>query len=351
MTLRSLFKKFIRPILDDPNSRRIFLFLILNLSFMFVQMTYGIITNSLGLISDSVHMLFDCIALGIGLLASLLSHRPKNLKYPHGFSKVETLSGFANGVFLILISGTIIFEAVGRLREPEEMNTDKLLLVSITGLIVNLVGVVGFGHGHAHHHHGEKEDCSNSHTHLHAPSVHSTEKLVAKFSPAISQFEDHHSSGSHSHHEHDHKHDHHGHDHHDHNTHGIFLHILADTLGSLGVIISTLLIHRFHWLGFDPLASIFIAVLIFLSVLPLLSSSATSLLLVNNRKIEHKLRNVLQDISEMHGVAAIERMRFYNGCGSLVIKVTGETEGVRRLVRRRLEDVGFKRCVIQVERI
>ncbi|OLL26296.1 putative zinc transporter cis4 [Neolecta irregularis DAH-3] len=341
MTLLNLFKIFIRPVLDDPNSRRIFLFLILNLSFMFVQMTYGIITNSLGLISDSVHMLFDCIALAIGLLASLLSHRPKDLKYPHGFSKVETLSGFANGVFLILISGTIIFEAVGRLREPEEMNTDKLLLVSIMGLIVNLIGVVGFGHGHAHHH-GENEDCNHSHAHLHAHSVHSTDKLAAKFSPAISQFDDHHSSLAHSHHEHDH---------HDHNTHGIFLHILADTLGSLGVIISTLLIHRFHWLGFDPLASIFIAVLIFLSVLPLLSSSASSLLLVNNGKIEHNLRDVLQDISEMHGVAAIQRMRFYNGCGSLVIKVTGETEGVRRLVRRRLEDVGFKRCVIQVERL
>lgn len=54
---------------------------------------------------------------------------------------------------------------------------------------------------------------------------------------------------------------------------------MADTLGSVGVIISTLLIDWFGWTGFDPIASMFIAILIFLSVIPLIKDSAAVLML------------------------------------------------------------------------
>ncbi|KAJ1912035.1 putative zinc transporter msc2 [Mycoemilia scoparia] len=60
---------------------------------------------------------------------------------------------------------------------------------------------------------------------------------------------------------------------------GIFLHILADTMGSAGVIVSTILIQMFGWTGFDPLASILIAGLIFASVIPLVKKTLKILLL------------------------------------------------------------------------
>ena len=60
---------------------------------------------------------------------------------------------------------------------------------------------------------------------------------------------------------------------------GVYLHILADTLGSVGVIISTLLIEYFGWFIADPLCSLFIATMIFLSVLPLLKETASILVL------------------------------------------------------------------------
>lgn len=66
------------------------------------------------------------------------------------YVRVETLSGFANGVFLILISIFIVFEAIQRLIDPPEMNTNQLLTVSVLGLAVNLVGMFATGH----HHHG-----------------------------------------------------------------------------------------------------------------------------------------------------------------------------------------------------
>jgi zinc transporter 5/7 len=60
---------------------------------------------------------------------------------------------------------------------------------------------------------------------------------------------------------------------------GVFLHVLADTLGSIGVIVSTVLIEQFGWFIADPLCSLFIAVLIFLSVIPLIKDACQVLLL------------------------------------------------------------------------
>jgi zinc transporter 5/7 len=74
---------------------------------------------------------------------------------------------------------------------------------------------------------------------------------------------------------------------------GVFLHVMADTLGSVGVIISTLLIERYGWTGFDPIASIFIALLIFASVVPLVLDSAKILLLCLDDETERQVRKAL----------------------------------------------------------
>jgi len=129
----------------------------LNFAFMIVQTAYGFTTGSLGLLSDSVHMLLDCMALGVGLCASVMSKWPPSVKFPYGLGKMDTLAGFANGIFLMyefidtnedicsqffrLISVEIVVEAAGRLAEPTEMRRmNELLVVSAAGLGVNLVG-------------------------------------------------------------------------------------------------------------------------------------------------------------------------------------------------------------------
>lgn len=73
----------------------------LNLGFMVVQFFYGFATNSLGLLTDSIHMLFDCLGLAVGLAAAVMSKWPPSLAFPYGYAKIETLSGFANGIFLM----------------------------------------------------------------------------------------------------------------------------------------------------------------------------------------------------------------------------------------------------------
>ncbi|KNF04749.1 hypothetical protein PSTG_02229 [Puccinia striiformis f. sp. tritici PST-78] len=128
---------------------------------------YRIWTNSLGLISDS-----DCMALGMGLFASVMAIWPADKQFTFGYvhGGVETLSGFANGVFLMLISVFIVFEAVQRLVGPPEMNTNQLLTVSFMGLMVNLVGMfVTNHHHHHHHHHHHGHSHGNDHDHALPP--------------------------------------------------------------------------------------------------------------------------------------------------------------------------------------
>lgn len=77
---------------------------------------------------------------------------------------------------------------------------------------------------------------------------------------------------------------------------GVFLHVLADTLGSVGVIISTILIRQFGWLIADPICSLFIATLIFLSVIPLLKDACEVLLLRIPPEIEKELNSALEKV-------------------------------------------------------
>jgi zinc transporter 5/7 len=71
---------------------------------------------------------------------------------------------------------------------------------------------------------------------------------------------------------------------------------MADTLGSVGVIVSSVLIEQFGWYIADPVCSIFIAVLIFMSVLPLLKNSALVLLLRTPVKVQDQLPAALSKV-------------------------------------------------------
>mmetsp|Transcript_6794 Transcript_6794/g.5941 ORF Transcript_6794/g.5941 Transcript_6794/m.5941 type:complete len:302 (+) Transcript_6794:420-1325(+) len=99
---------FIRVIWKKKYTRRIALFFLANLGFMFVEVVYGYLTNSLGLISDAIHMAFDCLALLVGLIAAYLAQGPERQGYSYGMVRIEVLSGFFNGVFLIFIAFKVL---------------------------------------------------------------------------------------------------------------------------------------------------------------------------------------------------------------------------------------------------
>lgn len=240
-------------------------------------------------------------------------------RYRFRYNRIETVAAFFNGVFLVLISGSIVLEAVQRIIHPPEMNTHRLLLVSFVGLVVNLIGIFAFNHGHAH--------------------------------------------GGHDHHHHGHSHGHHGHDHghgHSANMQGVFLHIMADTLGSAGVIVSTLLIQWFGWTGFDPIASLFIAILIFMSVIPLIKQSASVLMLELDDHIVNQVEGTLDEVRRLDGVTSVDNYRFWpNEAETVVGSVHVLVQDIQRIqdIKRSITEIfmshvdGLKEICVQVESV
>ncbi|MBN3317356.1 ZNT7 protein, partial [Atractosteus spatula] len=334
-----------RSILSDKTSRNLFFFLCLNLSFAFVELLYGIWSNSLGLISDSFHMFFDCTALLAGLAASVISRWRSNDAFSYGYVRAEVLAGFVNGLFLIFTAFFIFSEGVERALEPPDVHHERLLPVSVAGLLVNLVGIFVFQHGgHGHSHgdegHGHSHSLFNgslSHGHGHGGFSHGHELKHGHDDHGHGHGHGHH---GHGHDDHGHGHDHHGHGHgHDHQeTHchedhsntpgkgsskqilqGVFLHIVADTLGSIGVIISALLMQKYDLMIADPICSMLIAILIGVSVVPLLKESIGILMQRTPPSLDHTLPECYQRVQHLQGVYNLQEPHFWTLCTDVYI--------------------------------
>ncbi|TKC37383.1 hypothetical protein EI555_009331, partial [Monodon monoceros] len=325
-------KESLKQILEENDSRQIFYFLCLNLLFTFVELFYGVLTNSLGLISDGFHMLFDCSALVMGLFAALMSRWKATRIFSYGYGRIEILSGFINGLFLVVIAFFVFMESVARLIDPPELDTHMLTPVSVGGLIVNLIGICAFSHAHNHTHGASQGSCHSS---------------------------DH----SHSHHVHGHSDHGHGHSHGsagrgmNANMRGVFLHVLADTLGSIGVIVSTILIEQFGWFIADPLCSLFIAILIFLSVVPLIKDACQVLLLRLPPEYEKELHIALEKLQKIEGLISYRDPHFWRHSANIVagtihIQVTSDVleQRIVQQVTGILKDAGVNNLTIQVEK-
>ena len=265
----------------------------------------------------------------------------------------------------------------------------ELLTVSSLGLVVNLVGMLAFGHAHhGHgHSHGGHDHSHNTHDHPHEQNHHHADNSHKPLHDAHSH--EKHSHQNHSPHAHpdvtpdlvnpsktlqksgtalnhsksstahDHAHAH-SHPHSNENMHGIFLHVLADTLGSVAVVISTILVHYTQWAGFDPLASCIIAILIFASAIPLVSSSAERLLLAVPAAAEFDLREVLAGVGILRGVVGVNVPRFWlvgegddehlKGVMHVLAEHGERTEDVRARAEWFLQSRGID-CLVQVERV
>nr|XP_004659137.1 zinc transporter 7 [Jaculus jaculus] len=311
-----------RSILSDKTSRNLFFFLCLNLSFAFVELLYGIWSNCLGLISDSFHMFFDSTAILAGLAASVISKWRDNDAFSYGYVRAEVLAGFVNGLFLIFTAFFIFSEGVERALAPPDVHHERLLLVSVLGFVVNLVGIFVFKHGgHGHSHgsgHGHSHSLFNGtldQAHGHVDHCHSHEGR----------------HGAGAMHSHDHAHGH-GHLHaHDGPSlketagpsrqilQGVFLHILADTLGSIGVIASAILMQNFGWMIADPICSILIAMLIVLSVIPLLRESVGILMQRTPPPLEKALPQCYHRVQQLRGVYSLQEQHFWTLCSDVYV--------------------------------
>lgn len=292
---------------------RIVALLCLDTAFFLLEAIIGYSQHSLALVADSFHMLNDIIALLIALWAvRVKSNKPADGAYTYGWQRAEILGALINAVFLLALCFSIIIEAISRFFMPQKIENPKMvLIVGVLGLLSNGVGLVLFG-GEAH-----------SHSHGGSPSPSALEEgpeTVGDFLPdaIVSRYADEHtplvSSLSRDSHGQGHSHLHHGEAEHkparSMNMEGVWLHVLGDALGNVGVILVALFIWKakYKWkYVMDPVISLLITALIFSTTLPLCRKSSKILLQatpsnVNTNAIVDKILELplVKDIHDLH---------------------------------------------------
>lgn len=109
--------------------------------FMVVEVMAGFWTGSLALLSDAGHMAADALGLGMALAAIIAANRAQTQGHrTYGLYRLEILAALANAVLLFAVAGYVLYEAGRRLRDPSEVLSGPMLLVAVAGLGVNLVG-------------------------------------------------------------------------------------------------------------------------------------------------------------------------------------------------------------------
>jgi len=197
----------------DRKVRLLWTALIAIASFAAIEFIIGYWSHSLALQAESGHLLSDSFALGLSLLAAWIVQRQAN-RAEIASGRIEAAAAIFNGLGLLAIAIWIAMEALSRLQSPpSEILSFPMLVTAGLGLGVN----------------------------------------------SFNAFLLHDSS------------------HHDLNVRGAFLHILADLISSIGVIIAAIAVWLMHWLWADGAVGLFVSVLIFSSAIPLISQSFNSI--------------------------------------------------------------------------
>jgi len=239
----------------SPDERNLMLFFLINFTFAFVELTVGYWSKSLSLQSDAWHMFNDSMATFWACVATVVAKWPKRNKYRFGYKRIEVLFAFGNCIFLIAIALNIFSEAIDRLfYHPEELHHDHLLVTSVAGLVVNLLGVFAFSHAHAHSH--GSGGCPHSH------GGEGGNVLLSS----------------------------------------VYVHMLADTGGSVAVIIAGQLDKRLGWSQADPICSVILAFLILYTVIDTIKATFLTLLQGTSESLEMSSENCRHQARQLEGV-------------------------------------------------
>jgi cobalt-zinc-cadmium efflux system protein len=271
--------------------KRLAAVLVLTCTVMIAEVLGGLWSGSLVLLADAGHMLSDAFALGLALFAIWFAARPSPPHHTYGYHRAEILAAVANAVLLALVCFFVIREAILRIRTPADVEPVPVLLIGVVGLVVNLVGV----------------------RLLHADARGSL------------------------------------------NVRGAYLEVLADMLGSLGVVVSAILYMAFGWVRADPIVSLGIAAFIVPRIW-LLMREATDVLMETAPR-DLNIKEVRRVMLAQKGVTAVHDLHVWTitsgrVCLSAHVVTRRGTDRDRVIVRinRQLrEGFGLDHMTLQVE--
>ena len=128
---------------DSLSGRNLFLTVLLNVGITIAQYIGGFVSGSLSLISDATHNLSDVLSLLFSYIAHRLAHRKKqDLSRTFGYKRAEIIAAFVNAMTLIVISVFLIIEAVNHYLHPRPINGTIVIVLAIIGILGNGWGVL-----------------------------------------------------------------------------------------------------------------------------------------------------------------------------------------------------------------
>lgn len=249
---------------NPESKRRLAIAVALAAGYMLAEVAGGLLTNSLALLADAGHMLSDVAALCLSLFALWMAERPPTARRTYGYYRMEILAALVNGAALVAVAIFVFVEACQRLFHPPEVQGLAMTAIAVGGLGVNLLSLAVLS--------GVRDASLN--------------------------------------------------------LRGAWLHVLGDSLGSVGAITAGMLIWGFGWRWADPAVSAAIGALIVYSSGRLLSESVAVLMESAPRGIDV---DAIQDaVRGVPGVASVHDLHVWtitSGMDSLSAHVVAVDDG------------------------
>lgn len=262
----------------------------LNLAYVIIEGVFGFISNSMGLLSDAGHNLSDVASLAIALIAFKASQRKPNQRFTYGYKKATVEASVLNAIILYVAVALILVESIEKFFKPSHVDGDMVAWVAGVGILVNGI----------------------------------TTWLFMKDSK------------------------------HDLNVKGAFLHMAADTLVSVGVVVSGLIIAFTGWNIIDPIVGIAIAILIAISYFSMLRESLR--LALDGVPSDIDLEKVRQAILKADGVESMHHLHVWAMSTTesamtvhVIVKDPAMVDNVIQNVRNAVEPLGIKHSTVEVE--
>lgn len=258
----------------------------LNFGFVIVEALAGVYSNSTGLLSDAGHKMIDVFSLLIALFAFRLAASKPSSRYTYGYRKASVLISLFNALLLVCAVCVIVFESVSKLMEPAPVNGAAVSWTAAAGILVSGISAL----------------------------------LMMRFQKK------------------------------DINTRGAFLHMATDSLLSLGVVISGIVISLSGLYVIDPIVSLVIAAVILYNSVRLLGESVRMIIDGVPRGVDYDAVKSL--VAGCVGVKAVEELHVWavsinQTVLTARVAVDGDAGAVRRTLHEELEKLGFSPVTIE----
>ncbi len=127
---------------NDLKGRNLFISILLNILITAAQVIGGILSGSLALLSDALHNFSDVLSLVVSYIANKLSKKKASFHKTFGYKRAEILAAFINASTLIIVAILLIIEAIKRFQNPEEIESNLVIWLSLLGIIANGLSVL-----------------------------------------------------------------------------------------------------------------------------------------------------------------------------------------------------------------